>query len=166
MIGISTPGIEHSFASPLVNIVLFSKTAGTETGTQLYDSGSSKTWDTDLLKFYDQINSETKEFVDAHSFVIYTLEQNSVIFTIWFGILVSRDVYCNVLFNNKPQLQYGRFCRANIGLCCVRNSHKTEHMPILPIYYSNCIHRPFLIIFGIWPRKNFIHFWVNPFVPS
>ncbi len=44
-----------------------------------YDSGSSKTWDTDLLKFYDQINSETKEFVDAHSFVIYTLEQNSVI---------------------------------------------------------------------------------------
>ncbi len=47
-----------------------------------YDSGSSRTWDTDLLKFYDQINSETKEFVDAHSFVIYTLKQNSVIFTI------------------------------------------------------------------------------------
>jgi hypothetical protein len=47
-----------------------------------YDSGSSKTWDTDVLKFYDRLNSETKEFVDAHSFVIYASKQKSIIFTI------------------------------------------------------------------------------------
>ncbi len=47
-----------------------------------YDSGSSKTCDTDVLKFYDRLNSETKALVDAHSFVIYyTLKQKSVIFT-------------------------------------------------------------------------------------
>ncbi|MBA3978096.1 MAG: MEDS domain-containing protein [Nitrosopumilus sp.] len=47
-----------------------------------YDSGSSKTWDADVLKFYAQLNPTTKEFVDAHSFVIYASKQKSVIFTI------------------------------------------------------------------------------------
>jgi hypothetical protein len=47
-----------------------------------YDYRSQKTWDTDVLKHYVEINNESKEFIDAHSFVIYASKQKSIIFTI------------------------------------------------------------------------------------
>ena len=47
-----------------------------------YDAFSPEVWDTDVLKYYLKINSESKEFVDAHSFAIYTSRDKSVIFTI------------------------------------------------------------------------------------
>ena len=36
-------------------------------------------FDVDVLKFYARLNQENKEFVDAHSFAIYTSNKNSVI---------------------------------------------------------------------------------------
>jgi hypothetical protein len=47
-----------------------------------YDIRVPEVWDTDILKYYLKINSESKEFVDAHSFVIYASRHKSVIFTI------------------------------------------------------------------------------------
>jgi hypothetical protein len=47
-----------------------------------YDICSPEVWDTDILKYYLKINSENKEFVDAHSFAIYASRHKSVIFTI------------------------------------------------------------------------------------
>ncbi len=47
-----------------------------------YDARFPEVWDTDVLKYYLRINSESKEYVDAHSFAIYTLGEKSVIFTI------------------------------------------------------------------------------------
>ncbi len=47
-----------------------------------YDYRSQKTWDTDVLKHYVKINNEAKEFIDAHSFVIYASKQKNIIFTI------------------------------------------------------------------------------------
>ncbi len=47
-----------------------------------YDYRSQKTWDTDVLKHYVETNNESKEFIDAHSFVIYASKQKSIIFTI------------------------------------------------------------------------------------
>jgi hypothetical protein len=47
-----------------------------------YDARSPEVWDTDVLKYYLKINSESKEFVDAHSFAIYTSRDKSLIFTI------------------------------------------------------------------------------------
>jgi hypothetical protein len=39
-------------------------------------------WDIDILRYYKKINEENKEYVDAHSFVIYASEYKSKIFTI------------------------------------------------------------------------------------
>ncbi len=47
-----------------------------------YDARVPEVWDTDVLKYYLRINSESKEYVDAHSFAIYTSGEKSVIFTI------------------------------------------------------------------------------------
>jgi len=47
-----------------------------------YDIRFPEVWDTDILKYYLRINSESKEFVDAHSFAIYTSRHKSIIFTI------------------------------------------------------------------------------------
>jgi hypothetical protein len=47
-----------------------------------YDVRFPEVWDTDILKYYLKINSESKEFVDAHSFAIYTSRHKSIIFTI------------------------------------------------------------------------------------
>lgn len=47
-----------------------------------YDIRFPELWDTDILKYYQKINSESKEFVDAHSFAIYASRHKSVIFTI------------------------------------------------------------------------------------
>ena len=47
-----------------------------------YDLRLLKILDVDPLKYYSKINSENKEFVDAHSFVIYTSMNKSIIFTI------------------------------------------------------------------------------------
>ncbi|MDQ6723195.1 MAG: MEDS domain-containing protein [Thermoproteota archaeon] len=47
-----------------------------------YDSFSSKVWDTDVLKYYLESEYDQKEFVDVHSFVIYTSGQESIIYTI------------------------------------------------------------------------------------
>ena len=46
-----------------------------------YDSLSSKVWDTDVLKYYLEADYDHKEFVDVHSFVIYTSGQESIIYT-------------------------------------------------------------------------------------
>jgi hypothetical protein len=47
-----------------------------------YDARFPEVWDTDVLKYYQKINSESKEFVDAHSFAIYASRDKSIIFTI------------------------------------------------------------------------------------
>lgn len=47
-----------------------------------YDVRFPEVWDTDILKYYLKINSDSKEFVDAHSFAIYTSRHKSIIFTI------------------------------------------------------------------------------------
>jgi hypothetical protein len=47
-----------------------------------YDVRFSEVWDTDILKYYLKINSDSKEFVDAHSFAIYTSRDKSITFTI------------------------------------------------------------------------------------
>jgi hypothetical protein len=47
-----------------------------------YDISFPQLWDIDILKYYVKINSENKEFVDAHSFAIYASRHKSVIFTI------------------------------------------------------------------------------------
>ena len=47
-----------------------------------YDIRFPEVWDTDIMNYYLKINSESKEFVDAHSFAIYTSRHKSVIFTI------------------------------------------------------------------------------------
>lgn len=47
-----------------------------------YDAKNKELWDVDVLKFYARLNQENKEFVDAHSFAIYTSSKNSVIFRV------------------------------------------------------------------------------------
>lgn len=47
-----------------------------------YDSRIKELWDMDVLKFYTKLHEENKEFVDAHSFAIYTSRANNVIFTV------------------------------------------------------------------------------------
>lgn len=47
-----------------------------------YDVRFPEVWDTDILKYYLKINSDRKEFVDAHSFAIYTSRDKSITFTI------------------------------------------------------------------------------------
>ncbi len=47
-----------------------------------YDVRLPEVWDTDILKYYLKINSESKEFVHAHSFMVYTSRAKSIIFTI------------------------------------------------------------------------------------
>jgi MEDS: MEthanogen/methylotroph, DcmR Sensory domain len=47
-----------------------------------YDVRFPEVWDTDILKYYLKINSDSKEFVDAHSFAIYTSRDKSITFTI------------------------------------------------------------------------------------
>jgi hypothetical protein len=47
-----------------------------------YNVRFPEVWDTDILKYYLKINSDSKEFVDAHSFAIYTSRHKSIIFTI------------------------------------------------------------------------------------
>lgn len=47
-----------------------------------YDIRFPEVWDTDIMKYYVKINSENKQFVDAHSFAIYTSRHKSIIFTI------------------------------------------------------------------------------------
>jgi hypothetical protein len=39
-------------------------------------------WDIDILRYYKKINEENKEYVDAHSFVIYASKYKNKIFTI------------------------------------------------------------------------------------
>ena len=39
-------------------------------------------WDIDILRYYKKINEENKDYVDAHSFVIYASKYKNKIFTI------------------------------------------------------------------------------------
>ena len=47
-----------------------------------YDIRFPGLWDIDILRYYQKINSERKEFVDAHSFAIYVSGDKSITFTI------------------------------------------------------------------------------------
>jgi hypothetical protein len=47
-----------------------------------YDMDMPKLWNTDILKYYVNLNDENKEFVDAHSFAIFASKHKSIIFTI------------------------------------------------------------------------------------
>jgi hypothetical protein len=38
-------------------------------------------WNTDVLKYYVNLNDENKDFIDAHSFAIFASKQKSIIFT-------------------------------------------------------------------------------------
>ncbi|MDQ4073606.1 MAG: MEDS domain-containing protein [Thermoproteota archaeon] len=47
-----------------------------------YDARIPQLLESDVLKYYDRINAENKEFVDAHSFSIYAHKNKSIIFKI------------------------------------------------------------------------------------
>jgi hypothetical protein len=47
-----------------------------------YDSHSPELLETDVLKYYDRLYNENKEFIDAHSFTIYVAGNKSIIFRI------------------------------------------------------------------------------------
>ncbi|MGI8831695.1 MAG: MEDS domain-containing protein [Nitrososphaeraceae archaeon] len=47
-----------------------------------YDSRIKELLDMDVLKFYTKLHEKNKEFVDAHSFAIYTSRANNVTFTV------------------------------------------------------------------------------------
>ena len=46
-----------------------------------YNIDMPELWNTDVLKYFVNLNDE-KDFIDAHSFVIFASKQKSIIFTI------------------------------------------------------------------------------------